>query len=143
MMRTYIAGPMRNIPEFNFPAFHRAATYLRKRGHEVFSPAESDLEKHGEDISKGNANGDESEAAKAYGFDRREAMGRSLAWICEHADAIALLPGWKESSGACAEFMVARALGLKMFSLELCAHGFGDPANCPTCQHFEAVRAAE
>lgn len=24
-----------------------------------------------------------------------------------------------------------------------CQHGFADPAACPTCQHFQAVREAE
>ena len=141
-MKTYIAGPMRHIPEFNFPAFHKAAAFLRARGHVVFNPAEVDNEVHGKDISKGNANGDETLAAQEHGFNLREAMARDLAWICEHADAIALLPGWKQSEGASAEFMVARALGLKMISLELCSHGFADPAMCPTCQHFMAVREA-
>jgi len=144
-MRTYLAGPMRGLPEFNFPAFHKGAAFLRKRGHEVFNPAEQDNEIHGTDISKGNANGDETLAAKEHGFNLREALARDLAYICKHADAIALLPGWKDSKGACAEFMVARALGLKILIVDppRCAHGFADPEDCPTCQHFEAVRAAE
>ena len=123
MSRVYLSGPMRGLPELNFPAFHRGAAFLRARGHIVFNPAEL----------KGN--GDD---------DLRELMAKEQAWICIEADAIALLPGWKESKGACAEFMLARALGLKIIALQLnCDHGFADPASCPTCQHFEAVRAAE
>ena len=118
MMRCYLAGPMRGYPEFNFPAFYKAAAYLRKRGHEVFSPAEQDNEIHGTDISKGNATGDEALAVKEHGFNLREAMLRDLTFICAYAEAIVLLPGWKESKGACAEFMVARALGLKVFMME-------------------------
>lgn len=116
-MRVYLAGAMRGIPEFNFPAFHREAAWLRRCGHEVFSPAERDNEKHGTDISVGNATGDEDLAAKEHGFSLREALGADLAWICAEAEAIALLPGWEASSGARAEHAVAFALGLKFIYL--------------------------
>lgn len=115
-MKVYLAGPMRGIPEFNFPAFHAAAAQLRACGHHVFSPAERDIERHGGvDISKGNASGCEDEAAKAHGFNLREALGDDLAWICAEAEAIALLPGWENSKGAAAELATARALGLEVF----------------------------
>lgn len=116
-MKVYLAGPMRGIPEFNFPAFHACATYLRVLGHEVFSPAERDNEKHGTDISAGNATGDEDLAAKQHGFNLREALGADLAWICAEAEAIALLPGWQASRGVRAEFETANALGLKFIYL--------------------------
>src|SRR5262245_30125951 len=93
-MRVYLAGPMRGIPEFNFPAFMAAAKRLRDAGHKVFNPAEKDNERHGTDISKGNATGSEEVAASNYGFSLRDALGMDLEWICAHADAIALLPGW-------------------------------------------------
>lgn len=116
-MKIYVAGPMRGYPEFNFPAFHAAAAELRGAGHEVFSPAEKDNERHGVDISKGNMAGDEAVAAKEHGFNLREALGLDLAYICAEADAIALLPGWKNSKGATAEHATAVALGLKVIEL--------------------------
>lgn len=116
-MKLYLAGPMRGYPEFNFPAFHRAAAALRASGHEVFSPAERDIERHGTDISKGNAAGDEKVAEKEHGFSLREALGEDLAWICKHAEGIALLPGWQHSKGALAEHATANALGLEVVLL--------------------------
>lgn len=116
-MKVYLAGPMRGIPEFNFPAFHSAAAKLRSEGHFVFSPAEKDNERHGTDISKGNANGDEEVAAKEHGFSLREALGVDLGWICAEAEAIALLPGWQNSKGATAELATARALGLEVIEI--------------------------
>lgn len=116
-MKIYIAGPMRGIPEFNFPAFHDAAAYFLAWGCEVFNPAARDNEKHGTDISKGNLEGCEEKAAKDHGFNLREALGADLAWICAEADAIALLPGWRNSKGATAEHATAVALGLKVIEL--------------------------
>lgn len=111
-MKLYLAGPMRGIPEFNFPAFHTAADRLRAAGHFVFSPAEKDNERHGTDISKGNASGCEEVAAKEHGFNLREALGADLAFICGHADGVALLDGWERSKGANAERATGEALGL-------------------------------
>ena len=53
-MKIYLAGKMRGVPNFNFPAFNSAAEYLRSLGDEVFNPAERDNIKHGTDISAGN-----------------------------------------------------------------------------------------
>jgi len=122
-MKVYLAGPMRGIPEFNFPAFYRAAAGLRACGFTVFSPAETDNEIHGTDISKGNVTGDETLATAQHGFNLREALGRDLAWVCAQADAIALLPGWKNSKGAMAELATAIALGLDIILLP---NGEGD-----------------
>lgn len=116
-MKIYLAGPMRGIPEFNFPTFYAAASKLRKQGHFVFSPAERDNDRHGVDISKGNATGDEAQATKEHGFNLREALGIDLAWICAHAEAIAVLPGWEKSKGATAEHAAATALGLEVIQL--------------------------
>jgi hypothetical protein len=84
-------------------------------GHEVFSPAERDIERHGTDISAGNTRGDEAEATAKHGFDLRVALADDLAWICAHAEGIALLRDWDASKGACAEQATARALGLAHF----------------------------
>lgn len=109
-MKIYLAGPMRGIANFNFPAFDYAAAVLRKDGHEVFSPAERDRTVHGTTLED-NATGDEKVAAATVGFSLDEALCADTHYICMKADAIALLPGWEKSSGANAELALAKALG--------------------------------
>lgn len=116
-MKIYVAGPMRGIPEFNFPAFNTAAALLRSQGHLVFNPAERDNERHGKDISIGNITGCEVTAAKEHGFSLREALADDTKFICLEADAIALLPGWENSKGAKAELALSEALGHKVIYL--------------------------
>lgn len=116
IMRIYVAGPMRGIPEFNFPAFAEGSAQLRALGHEVFSPAERDIQKHGKDVSA-SATGDLADIAHT-GFSLRDALGADTAWICEKADAVALLPGWENSSGAKAEAALGKALGIRVDLIE-------------------------
>jgi hypothetical protein len=94
-MKVYLSGPMRGIPEFNFPAFFRMAETLLDRGHEVFNPAE-----HQQDP-----------------FVLSEALKLDLGWICAEAEAVAFLPDWEFSLGARAEHALAVALGLKILYL--------------------------
>jgi hypothetical protein len=109
--RIYLAGPMRGYPEFNFPTFNAVAWALRQDGHEVFNPAEKDIERHGGvDISKGNNSGSIEQAAAEHKFSLRDALSQDLHYICNHADMIALLPGWETSNGSRAEHATAVAL---------------------------------
>lgn len=102
-MKIYLAGPMRGIELFNFPAFDRAAADLRDCwGHDVFSPAERDRDE-GFDP-----------AGTLDGFDLHAAMRDDLRYIIDEADAIALLPGWETSTGARLERAVAEATGKKV-----------------------------
>lgn len=95
-MKIYVAGPMTGLPGLNFAAFDVAAARLRADGHEVFNPAE---------LGMGSAE------------DYRKALTICLTWVCEHAEAIALLPGWENSKGAQAEYYAALALGLSVLFL--------------------------
>lgn len=112
-MKIYVAGPMRNYPEFNFPAFHAASKRLRDAGHTVFSPAEKDQEVHGKDFSKQFPTGSLEDATNT-GFSLRRALGDDLAWITAEADGVYLLRGWEQSKGALAEKATAEALGLEV-----------------------------
>ena len=115
-MKVYLAGPMRGIPNFNFPAFDYATEKLRDRGFVVFSPAARDRKLHGDKLEQ-NPTGREDEAARNIGFSLREALKADCAWICRNADAVAVLPGWEISRGANAEVALAKALGLTIIIL--------------------------
>ena len=106
-IKVYLAGPMRGIPEFNFPAFAFWASELRNKGYEVFSPAEKGAEKDVE------AN---PELQHSLEF-RRKVFLMDTEYICKHADAIALMPGWNTSSGARAEYALAKAIGIPFMLL--------------------------
>jgi hypothetical protein len=95
-MKVYIAGPMTNLPDLNFPAFHAMAARLRAAGHEVKNPAEINPD------------------PTAKWHDCMRADIRELV-TC---DAIAMLPGWKESKGATLEHHIAKALELTVLGAE-------------------------
>ncbi len=105
-MRVYIAGPMRDYEEYNFPAFDAAARRMRKAGWDVINPAEMD-----------RVNGvHEFTDPLPVGF-LRHAMSRDLRAICE-CDAIYLLKGWELSRGVKVELTLAEFLGLTVLHEE-------------------------
>lgn len=102
MTRLYLAGPMRDYPSYNFPAFDAAAARLRAAGYSVVSPAEMDR-----DLGF-DPDVDEADDAFVDGALRRDV--RAIAGC----DAVALLDGWQASQGVAVELQVARALGLDL-----------------------------
>ena len=106
-MRIYIAGPMRGIAEFNFPAFDWADDTLTLLGYDTVNPAQHDRE--GGFDGKGMT-GHEDLTARGD-FDIRSALAWDLDQIT-HCDAVAVLEGWESSSGANAEVALAHAIGI-------------------------------
>jgi hypothetical protein len=98
--RVYIAGPMRGIPLYNFPAFDKAAAKFRAEGWEVINPAEMDR-------SRGF---NEAMHVPDRSF-LKSAIMADLQAISE-CTAVAFLPGWQKSKGALAEKALAEFLGL-------------------------------
>ena len=96
MKRVYLSGPMSGRPEFNFPAFHAAASALRAKGLEVANPAE--IEPTGE---KTWAN----------------CMKADIKVLCDCC-TVALLPGWESSKGANIEARLANQLGMRVVEFE-------------------------
>jgi hypothetical protein len=109
MKTVYIAGPMRGIPEYNFSAFHRAASLGRSLGYRVFSPAEMDEE-------DGVAVAERPTGAEVSVELARQVMLKDAKIICEQCDAVALLPGWGKSRGARFEVAIAQSIGLEVLN---------------------------
>lgn len=103
----YLAGPMRGIPMFNFPAFLMAASILRSRGFEILSPADKDLE----------AGFDPSQPVEGQNFDIGAAFRWDFEAVCRSRGTI-LLPGWERSTGAKAERVVAQLCEREVYLLD-------------------------
>jgi hypothetical protein len=112
-MKIYLAGPMRNILNYNFPAFYAAEVKLLELGHKVCNPARVDNERGFDE--KGKSTILEMEAA---GLTLRDTLAFDLEWICREAEAIVVLPGWENSRGATAEVATARALDIPVHVLD-------------------------
>lgn len=106
----YIAGPMRGYPEFNFPAFDKARDEFLQNGWNVISPADID-----------RAAGF-SQSVPDQPLDQRTFAYRDFyaLFLLAHLKngAIAMLHGWEKSTGAVAEFFLARWLGLKILDAQ-------------------------
>lgn len=100
MKRIYISGPMTGIPEYNYPAFDRAAIVLSEHGYEPVNPAE---------ISRVL----ECEFAEMNLTPNRfDYLRRDIAELVK-CNGIFMLPGWQDSEGAKLEHTVALACGIE------------------------------
>lgn len=84
--KIYISGPMSGLPEFNMPAFHGMAEFLKKMGWIVLNPA-----------------------VFPEGLEYHEYMQLDLVMV-GISDAVMMLGGWENSPGAKAEFALAQSL---------------------------------
>lgn len=109
-MRVYLAGPMRGIEDYNFPAFDAARDRGKELGWDVISPADIDRE-------SGIHESTDAELVDTLPMIR-EFVQRDSAAIAslraEDGDAVAMLPGWENSTGARAEIFIAIWMGLKV-----------------------------
>lgn len=111
----YLAGKMRGIAEYNFPAFDEWAARLRAAGYRVISPAEMDRTRG---FNEHGMTGDEQEWQD--GDPLRQSMADDLYFIAKDAHGIALIPGedWKTSLGAVAETHAAHAVHIPVHSAD-------------------------
>jgi hypothetical protein len=105
----YLAGPMRNYPDFNFPAFDAAKAHLEAKGYNVISPA---------DMDRADPQPRGADPLPQYVYAHRDTQ--ALITLAEDYDnfdlenGIYMLKGWQASKGACAEHALAQWLGLKI-----------------------------
>lgn len=104
----YIAGPMRGIPELNFPEFYRIAAKWEKQGWRVVNPAQMDKE-HGYVPTKTQTS--------FANLSIEQAMARDLPAVAS-VDAIALMRGWERSQGANMELKHAIEMGKHVYDAE-------------------------
>ncbi len=93
-MKVYSSGPMTGLDNFNRDAFNKEADRLSRHGHTVLNPA-----------------------MLPNGLEQREYMDICFAML-RCADAILLLPGWKTSAGATAEYHYAYKMELPVYSTQ-------------------------
>lgn len=95
----YLATKMRGVPGYNAPLFADYAAQIRAAGFTVLSPPELDAE----------LTEIEEPPTKR---DIRRLLANSLGHLLDEADALCLLPGWRDSRGVAAEIALARAIDL-------------------------------
>lgn len=105
-MRVYIAGPMRKMFRYNFPAFDMARDKLLAAGHTVVSPADLDRAMD-PPFDPESLPEDHDWAQPPPGFNMCKILVRDIAAL-KTCEAVALLPGWKYSKGVDLERKAAR-----------------------------------
>jgi hypothetical protein len=117
-MKVYLSGPMTGIPQFNVPAFEKAAVDLRKLNFEVLSPVELD-DKDGmspfvRNSPDGNIDDLEADSQVSYG----DMLARDVKTIFDDGiTGIVVLPGWEKSKGARLEVFAGMLLGLPIAAM--------------------------
>lgn len=111
-MKYYLAGPMTNIPQFNYPAFFAAAKHLRDLGHDIVSPAELDDPKTiaAAMASPDGALGSGTVDGKTWG----DFLARDVKIVADQVQGVVFLDNWFFSRGA----------RLEAFTALLCKHSF-------------------
>lgn len=98
--RLYLAGPIRGIDDYA-RRFQYSADCVRSLGYKVFNPVKQD------------------EFLDDAGVDGTIAdyLELDLVFICRRADGVALLNGWRNSTGALAEYWTATATDKETWEL--------------------------
>lgn len=104
-MIVYISGPMSGIPGFNFDEFYKAEADILAKGHVVINPARN-----------------RDRVDVLYAIEQREPMWLDYL-LCSlksmrNANALAVLPGAENSTGATIERMIAEWMGLGIFDVD-------------------------
>ena len=102
----YIAGPMRGIAEYNFPAFFEAENQLKSMGYNVLSPAT-------QDVKEGFKT--HTPESTLTGEDYERWIKRDMDMVTK-SDGVCVLPGFEKSKGAQVEVTMARFLNKPVYT---------------------------
>lgn len=103
----YLAGPMRGYKNYNFDAFDKLEKYLTDRGHHVVSPASIDRLFEGwNKYPPQDSNFTKNDCIRFMDRDLNAIQG------CE---AIYMMDGWEESTGAKVEKAYADFIGIDVY----------------------------
>lgn len=112
----YLAGPMSNIPQFNYPRFFELAKVLREEGFQIVSPAELDspatvkaaMASPDGKLGSGVVNGE------TWG----DFLARDVKLVADDVDGVFVMDGWETSKGARLELFVAHLAGKPIFTIK-------------------------
>lgn len=133
----YIAGPMSNLPHFNFPLFHAVAADLRAEGYTIVSPAETDAPDT-QIAAMASPDGKVPADGKVGHETWGDMLARDVKMLADgldemvpdkdhpgnhktvtlKIDGLALLPNWQRSRGARLECFVGLLTGKVFFSVQ-------------------------
>jgi hypothetical protein len=105
MKTIYLSGKMTGVAEFNYPAFHRNAAFLRENRWKVISPAELDADL--------GINENTVMTEEKY----HEIIKHDYAALLQ-CDAVAFMPEWENSRGAKLESKFANILKLERYRVD-------------------------
>ena len=111
-MRIYIAGPMRGIEFYNFPAFDATKKFLEGNGHTVVSPADIDRSLGHNPLESEDQDWNEFPDCLTL----KNTILRDVVAILD-CDAVWLLQGWENSKGATAERAIADWAGKEILGI--------------------------
>jgi hypothetical protein len=109
----YVAGPMTNIAQFNYPAFEAAAFKLRGMGYDVISPHEQDTDAV-RDAAWNSPDGNLATGLPS-GVTWGQILAKDVELVADKCEAVVFLPEWQKSRGAKLEATVGLLCGHKFY----------------------------
>jgi len=109
-MRLYIAGPMTNLEDLNYPAFRNSEALLQAAGYVVNNPASIDERHEATQRRSGTRCLTCAGGTHSWSWYMRQAIKMML-----DCDGVATLQGWRDSRGARIEVELAQTLEMPVY----------------------------